>query len=872
MSIYRDNLNRSAASGFGGDWDLDAAGQGTSGITVTANSESANGSAGLLSLTTTVHSGDSTWGMLNLNLDDLGFDGTYLDNLEFYARVRRPSGADAMALFISYDGPSGAQASLVSGPSSSSLGGELTFPEVTDDVWYFMKWRMDRAQDHAYWKFWEDGDPEPVWTPSSWLISTDVVDPDARISRIQMSSIAFNPSAPTAFDIAIEIDFIEVSGLKSAVTIDFSADSASGDVPLSVQFTDLTTPPPSFWLWDFGDGKTSTLQNPTHTYTQAGLFDVTLRVGFDGNPIIYDKFARDETNGLGDADSGETWAVVGGTGTIPTQVEVDVDAASHRAVVNVKAAGPAAAYFEVPIAATETGSSLEAFAEFELLTGMPTFGLIVGGTGVTGSLTSVNSVYFEVNFGGTGTLAIYTAGPDLGSANANDGQTYALNTPYRVRFRAEPTFLRAKIWEASDEEPIDWGVVMSGLDLTLLPLEELGWYAKDTQGGHPGASLAVSDIELTQPDLLTKVEYIRARITPFTNYLRDRLLLSVRASYTDENLYNHTLVVASGNKAQIYYGEVKDIDPDSPTNIDAIGDRVLKIETDLITTQTTANKAAKKAFLDNALISEDIAVDAICMPAFEGNDVIGIKEPTFAKIERNFRLQSFNIPLTTSRQSLKVKRVIDLQTETISVNDDILFIGATQAIKSTAGTSVSIALPDGVLSGDFLLVWIGLDGDPGATTPVISGFTSITGSNKWKRKFAGGSEPVSYSVSWTGSRRGVVTMFAYRNVDPTNPVAKLVSLSGTDDKTVTVPGMTLASGEYHLVAGVQANRGDATYTWPSSWTEREEGGTGGTTSAHVSLSTADRPYVGSNPPAFNVTASVATSEIRYQVALRKDIS
>lgn len=32
------------------------------------------------------------------------------------------------------------------------------------------------------------------------------------------------------------------------------------------------------WLWDFGDGNTSTIQNPTHSYTGSGPWDVTLTV------------------------------------------------------------------------------------------------------------------------------------------------------------------------------------------------------------------------------------------------------------------------------------------------------------------------------------------------------------------------------------------------------------------------------------------------------------------------------------------------------------------------------------------------------------------------------------------------------------------
>ncbi|MFM2386399.1 MAG: hypothetical protein RL660_1156 [Bacteroidota bacterium] len=43
-----------------------------------------------------------------------------------------------------------------------------------------------------------------------------------------------------------------------------------------VNFTDSTTNNPFLWHWDFGDGSTSTLQNPTHVFTANGTFSVTL--------------------------------------------------------------------------------------------------------------------------------------------------------------------------------------------------------------------------------------------------------------------------------------------------------------------------------------------------------------------------------------------------------------------------------------------------------------------------------------------------------------------------------------------------------------------------------------------------------------------
>jgi gliding motility-associated-like protein len=60
----------------------------------------------------------------------------------------------------------------------------------------------------------------------------------------------------------------------------FSVDATAGCDPLIVNFTDLSTlgdAPIQSWRWDFGDGNIDTInQNPSHTYTTTGNFDVTL--------------------------------------------------------------------------------------------------------------------------------------------------------------------------------------------------------------------------------------------------------------------------------------------------------------------------------------------------------------------------------------------------------------------------------------------------------------------------------------------------------------------------------------------------------------------------------------------------------------------
>ncbi len=60
--------------------------------------------------------------------------------------------------------------------------------------------------------------------------------------------------------------------------------------PLPIDFIDRSTDAES-WLWDFGDGNTSTDQNPTHTYQNAGTYDVTLTVTNDCGPDTEPKTA-----------------------------------------------------------------------------------------------------------------------------------------------------------------------------------------------------------------------------------------------------------------------------------------------------------------------------------------------------------------------------------------------------------------------------------------------------------------------------------------------------------------------------------------------------------------------------------------------------
>ncbi len=87
-------------------------------------------------------------------------------------------------------------------------------------------------------------------------------------------NIAIN-SPQIIWDGAYELSFL------SPLSVAFTATPTSGDAPMSVQFTNA-----SFnggvtvdsYFWDFGDGITSTQQNPAHVYASPGTYDVFFKI------------------------------------------------------------------------------------------------------------------------------------------------------------------------------------------------------------------------------------------------------------------------------------------------------------------------------------------------------------------------------------------------------------------------------------------------------------------------------------------------------------------------------------------------------------------------------------------------------------------
>jgi PKD repeat protein len=156
-------------------------------------------------------------------------------------------------------------ATTVNNPPTASFTYSPTSP-TTDDTIQFTDQSTDSDDTIASW-YWDFGDgttsaeQNPTHrysTAGTYTVTLTVTDDDGttdstsqtvEVNQPPVASFTYSPSSPTTDD-----------------TIQFADASTDGDGTIVS------------WSWDFGDGTTSTEQNPTHQYLSVGTYEVTLTV------------------------------------------------------------------------------------------------------------------------------------------------------------------------------------------------------------------------------------------------------------------------------------------------------------------------------------------------------------------------------------------------------------------------------------------------------------------------------------------------------------------------------------------------------------------------------------------------------------------
>jgi gliding motility-associated-like protein len=108
------------------------------------------------------------------------------------------------------------------------------------------------------------------------------------LSNVQNPTVTF--ATPGTYSVKLvvqsaneiaQIEKIDYIVVQPSPSTNFSANITLGCVPTTINFSDLSSTPVGnlvSWDWDFGDGGTSTQQNPSHTYNNIGFYTVTLTV------------------------------------------------------------------------------------------------------------------------------------------------------------------------------------------------------------------------------------------------------------------------------------------------------------------------------------------------------------------------------------------------------------------------------------------------------------------------------------------------------------------------------------------------------------------------------------------------------------------
>jgi PKD repeat protein len=138
---------------------------------------------------------------------------------------------------------------------------------------------------HANFSFIPDGLCFPMMVtytdlstnPVSWLWNFG----DGQTSSLQ-NPVHLFASRPTSNVTLTITDVNGCSGSKSmnnvaGIDVQITASDTLGCMPLNVNFNDLTSSVTA-WHWDFGDGSSSTQQNPSHTFSDTGSYTITLVV------------------------------------------------------------------------------------------------------------------------------------------------------------------------------------------------------------------------------------------------------------------------------------------------------------------------------------------------------------------------------------------------------------------------------------------------------------------------------------------------------------------------------------------------------------------------------------------------------------------
>jgi PKD repeat protein len=252
-----------------------------------------------------------------------------------------------------------------------------------------------------------------------------------------------------------------------------------------VSFTDTSTNNPTSWLWDFGDGATSTQRNPSHTYASANTYSVTLTATNGGGSddrtrnvqvsdppggVVYaaDAFGRTVTNAWGTADVGGAYTVQNTAGNYDVAagfgtMVLPSGGAMRSALLNGVSARDIDITFQVSANETANGGAYWVYG--------------VARRNGTNEYRPKIHVYSDGRVGVHAGRVINNSETSIAPEVIVAGLTFAADTQINVRAQVTgtgTTTIRVKAWAEGQTEPAGWQFTATDTNANLQSAGSVG--------------------------------------------------------------------------------------------------------------------------------------------------------------------------------------------------------------------------------------------------------------------------------------------------------------------------------------------------------------------------------------------------------------
>lgn len=140
----------------------------------------------------------------------------------------------------------------------------------------------------------------------------------------------------------------------------------------------------------------------------------------------------------------------------------------------------------------------------------------------------------------------------------------------------------------------------------------------------------------------------------------DATHVGLSKTWSRDRFYNHVLVSGESAEAAPVRAEASITDPSHPLRVTgAMGDRLFKYTSAMITTTQQAQSVANALLWEHAIIEEEIRLEHVPNPTLEPGDAVTIVDPASDTDDR-YIIDTIDLPLAGGAATLNVKKIRSL--------------------------------------------------------------------------------------------------------------------------------------------------------------------------------------------------------------------